>query len=97
MRNLKAEINMLRLNGHFAVSSLNTFIGCLSRSKKSSPPGQKSVMRQTCVFVCRKHIQTLVSETKLYMRLNVCSVVELRMTQCSPKNWSLNLLFKRPK
>ncbi len=39
-------------NLYRTASSENALHGCLSRSAKSSPPGQKSVMRQTWVLVC---------------------------------------------
>lgn len=39
---------------YLADSSRNFFWGCLSKSKNSSPPGQKSVMRHTCVLVCEQ-------------------------------------------
>jgi len=38
-------------NSYLADSSLKSCMGCLSSSANNSPPGQKSVMRQTCVGV----------------------------------------------
>ena len=41
-------------NSYLADSSLKSFMGCISSSANNSPPGQKSVMRQTCVGVWKK-------------------------------------------
>lgn len=36
---------------YLADSSLNIFMGCLSSRANNSPPGKKSVIKQTCVGV----------------------------------------------
>lgn len=43
------------LTNYLAESSLNIFKGCLSSNANNSPPGQKSVIKQTWVGVCRSN------------------------------------------
>jgi len=42
-------------NSYLADSSLKSFMGCISSNANNSPPGQKSVMRQTCVGVWKNN------------------------------------------
>lgn len=46
---------VMRVEVYLAASSLNIFMGCLSSKANSSPPEQKSVIRQTCVGVWYMH------------------------------------------
>jgi len=38
---------------YLAESSFKIFMGCLSSNANNSPPGQKSVIKHTCVSVCQ--------------------------------------------